>query len=134
MSSSYFDEEAEPVETATEPAEPAVVSSRAKPEAAPDKRSEPKTSQTKNQKIVSGNPEDPIIQFLNSEIFESELDDIASEKKPKSARRIQPPRKPRHPGLSAPKKPFPGANKPAPNAPEKVKAPTKPKKRLYFKV
>lgn len=91
----------------------------------------------KKPKIVTGNPEDPIIQFLNSEggELDSDLADRHSaESKPsENPSRIQPPRKPGHPGhpgLAAPKKPSSAGSKAAPNAPQKVKAPAKPKKRL----
>lgn len=83
------------------------------------------------QPIVTGNPDDPIIQFLNSEGDDSEAGDSGQAAKPdKGAPRISPPRKPGHPGLSAPKKPGADGNKAPNKTPSKVKAPAKPKKRL----
>lgn len=88
------------------------------------------SAQSGGQKIVTGNPDDPIIQYLNSEGDEAEETHSPKEQKPKAAPRIQPPRKPGHPGLSAPKKPSGDGKKSPSNAPSKVKAPSKPKKRL----
>jgi hypothetical protein len=97
---------------------------------------------SKSSKTVSGNPDDPIIQFFNSEGEEDDARNASKpgsngssrsrgrETKPQGTPRIQPPRKPGHPGLQPPKKPSSGSEKAAPNAPTKVKAPAKPKKRL----
>jgi hypothetical protein len=88
------------------------------------------------QKVASGNPDDPIIQFLNSN-----SDSEGSQKAPKKQASPRKLGKPVHAGLTPPKKP----NKPnkssmseheseektiAPNAPSRIKAPAKPKKRF----
>lgn len=105
----------------------AAVHSATAPEAAPSAQEK----QSGGEKIVTGNPDDPIIQYLNSEGDEAaEAERSSQERKPQSAPRIQPPRKPAHPGLSAPKKPSADGKKLPANAPSKVKAPSKPKKRL----
>lgn len=125
ITSSNFEQEPEQGEAAV--ANATTQQTPAAPAAAP--AAAPQIPQDKKEKIVTGNPDDPIIQFLNSEDSESEPDASAKAEKPKNAPRIQPPRKPAHPGLSAPKKPASGSGKAAPNAPQKVKAPAKPKKR-----
>ena len=88
------------------------------------------------EKLKTGNPDDPIIQFLNGEVDEEEaplnFDKTSSVARPALSRPL-PPRKPGHPGIKPPKKP--GASSAAktakaPNAPSRLKAPAKPKKRL----
>tara|TARA_B100001971_G_scaffold196282_2_gene203924 strand:- start:4481 stop:6079 length:1599 start_codon:yes stop_codon:yes gene_type:complete len=88
------------------------------------------------EKLKTGNPDDPIIQFLNGEVDEEEaplnFDKPSSVAKPASSRPL-PPRKPGHPGIKPPKKPgtSSAAKAPkAPNAPSRLKAPAKPKKRF----
>lgn len=82
-------------------------------------------------KVAAGNPEDPIIQFLNSEDGAGEEPASATQEKPasKTAPRKLPPRKPSASGLTPPKKPGAGKRS-APNAPSGMKAPSKPKKRF----
>jgi len=94
------------------------------------------SSKVGEENIASGNLDDPIIQFLNSE----EGGDYGAESgtrtqphvqksSPKTAPRKLPPRKPSSSGITPPKKP--GTSKgPAPNAPTGKKAPSKPKKRF----
>ncbi|MGZ0709886.1 hypothetical protein ACWPKO_16285 [Coraliomargarita sp. W4R53] len=89
-------------------------------------------------KVQTGNPDDPIIQFLNGETDDDEapsaFDQPAAISKP--AARTLPPRKPGRPGITPPKKPGSAATATttktpnAPNAPSRLKAPAKPKKRF----
>jgi hypothetical protein len=110
----------------------------------PAAAAEPPFTQAKPGKVISGNPDDPIIQFLNSE--------EGAEKKPtapllpksapksashtdgrpvdKSSHRTLPPRKPGRPGIAPPSKPGSTPADKAPNAPSHLKAPAKPKKRF----
>ncbi|MDQ8195349.1 hypothetical protein QEH59_13005 [Coraliomargarita sp. SDUM461004] len=116
---------------------PAVASTGAKSV----KKSVKSTPAPQPEKVMTGNPDDPIIQFLNGETGDDEVapvvEKIASTSKP--AARSLPPRKPGLPGIKPPKKPgsshaaktpsAPNAPK-APNAPSRVRAPAKPKKRF----
>ncbi|NBB78204.1 MAG: hypothetical protein GVY36_01985 [Verrucomicrobia bacterium] len=120
ITSGNFEPEPEPVNDAVESGQPKQASVAT---------SHPQSSQTKGEKITTGNPDDPIIQFLNSEAENSKEESTAKEKKPTNAPRVQPPKRPAYPGLAAPKKPTPSGGKKPPNMPQKVKAPTKPKKR-----
>lgn len=81
----------------------------------------PKADQHVPQKLGTGNLNDPIIQFLNSE----EGSDL------KNAPRVVPPHKPGHPNIAPPKKPGSASEKDVsgPNSPSRLKAPAKPKKR-----
>lgn len=80
------------------------------------------------QQVGAGNPDDPIIQFLNSEEGSQEK---SSKPVANNAPRVAPPRKPGQPGITPPKKPgsASGEKSSAPNAPSRLKAPAKPKKR-----
>lgn len=87
----------------------------------------PVAQRPKPEKVASGNPNDPIIQFLNSEGDDDEKTSAPS----RPAARNAPPRKPGKPGVTPPKKPGSSKeNKAAPNAPSRLKAPAKPKKRF----
>jgi hypothetical protein len=94
------------------------------------------SAKPQTEKIASGNPSDPIIQFLNSE--DSDEKPAASAKpesvtKPaaKSTPRPAPPRKPGRPGITPPKKPGSDSkDKPSDSSSSRIKAPAKPKKRF----
>lgn len=78
--------------------------------------------------VGAGNPDDPIIQFLNS--AEGMADKPSAPPAAKSARRALPPRKPGRPGITPPAKPGSTPAAKAHNAPSRLKAPAKPKKRF----
>ncbi|WPJ96574.1 hypothetical protein SH580_02510 [Coraliomargarita algicola] len=85
------------------------------------------------EKLKTGNPDDPIIQFLNGEIDDEEPAAIPEKPAPVSKpapSRPMPPRKPGRPGITPPKKPGSSPAAKAPNAPSRLKAPSKPKKRF----
>jgi hypothetical protein len=124
----------EPAIDEPEPADP-VLEEPVAEEAEEVPAAEPQpTVQPKFEKLASGNPDDPIIQFLNSEAFEEKkpAEPLASAKSvSKSTPRNLPPRKPGRPSITPPKKPGSlSSEKPAPNAPSRLKAPAKPKKRF----
>lgn len=98
-----------------------------------------RSGKSKSGKVVSGNPSDPIIQFLNGE---GEEDQPAASAKSgaaaspksgstgKSASRPAPPRKPGRPGITPPKKPGAKSGEKSSETPSRIKAPAKPKKRF----
>ncbi len=90
-------------------------------------------AEVKREKIQSGNPDDPIIQFLNSEVDETPKPASKPAPAKPAASRPLPPRKPGQSGLTPPKKPGAAADSGkdgVPNAPSRLKAPAKPKKRF----
>jgi hypothetical protein len=112
------------------------------PEAKVQKESPVEPPVAKPKKVATGNPDDPIIQFLNSEEGMDHRGDAvplpparpASKPAAKSTptTRVLPPRKPGRPAIKPPSKPgATAASAPqAPNAPSRFKAPAKPKKRF----
>ena len=114
--------------TASAAASTATAKHHTAPNYRPVKKSTPGSNPKPNQPIVGGNLDDPIIQFLNSEAEGADAEKPPNKPKPAQAPRIPPPKKPAHPGLTPPKKPASGRKKPAPNAPEKLKAPPKPRR------
>ncbi len=101
-------------------------------EEVPEPIEEPPPTEPKPEKVGSGNPDDPIIQFLNSQDGADEKPAAPAKPAARNAPRVAPPRKPGSPNIKPPKKPgsAPAANAPAPNAPSRLKAPAKPKKRF----
>jgi hypothetical protein len=98
-------------------------------------------SKPQTNKVESGNPDDPIIQFLNSEEGmevqrkSKPLPPVRPASKPASkstgnSARVLPPRKPGRPAIKPPAKPGASPASKAPNAPSRLKAPAKPKKRF----
>jgi hypothetical protein len=86
------------------------------------------------QQVGAGNPDDPIIQFLNSEEGSQEKSSkpaVPVKPAANNTPRVAPPRKPGQPGITPPKKPgsAPKEKSAAPNAPSRLRAPAKPKKR-----
>jgi hypothetical protein len=75
----------------------------------------------------AGSSEDPIIQFLNDEAGADAVSDASGKSSSRGAARSLPPRKPGN--LAVPKKSGPPP-RPVPNAPSRIKAPAKPKKRF----
>jgi len=119
-------EEAEPEPVAVEEAPleaPAPAAAAAVKEAPPAAKAKP-------EKVATGNPNDPIIQFLNGEIDEDETPAAPAKPAANASPRAAPPRKPGSP-VTPPKKPgsAPVADQ-ASNTPSRLKAPAKPKKRF----
>lgn len=103
------------------------------PAAAPTDTADPKESpvvEPQPEKVLAGNPDDPIIQFLNSEVDAEEPSATSQAGASKANPSRLPPRKPGSPKVAPPPKPGSVAAKKAPNAPAHIKAPPKPKKRF----
>jgi hypothetical protein len=81
-------------------------------------------------KVGAGNLNDPIIQFLNSEEGIAKKSAAPFRAAAKSAPRTLPPRKPGRPSVTPPAKSGDAPVSSAPNAPSRLKAPAKPKKRI----
>ncbi len=82
------------------------------------------------KQVFAGNPDDPIIQFLNSEAGVAPEQPV-SQSTASPAPRILPPRKPgARPGIVPPAKPGSAPTGEVPNTPSRLKTPAKPKKRF----
>jgi len=93
-------------------------------------RLEPSVAKAPPEKIASGNPNDPIIQFLNGEDGADEQSANQAKPASKATPRVLPPRKPGSPSIVPPKKPGSASQDKAGNTPSRVQAPAKPKKRF----
>lgn len=102
------------------------------PDPVSEKAEESPIAEPKPEKVGAGNPDDPIIQFLNSEAGAEHKTSEPAKPTAKRASQVLPPRKPGQHGVTPPKKPgaAPSESSAAPNAPSRLKAPAKPKKRF----